>query len=1506
MGMMRKNPAVIFLALATLVVGMANALTDGGPSPVAPDLAGPVDPFTVAETNPAEAEGEPAAVTTTCEEPGSFSSTSVGVSRFRGNVFRIDDHPTDEPVKLREIAMELRFTGNVQLHFSVFAAPSDVEEPAFARAVPDIVVARNNNGSQLFFGTGTISPAITLLPGNDYLIGVSWTQTDNPVTTNRGVTVGNDGSGAPLPPFLHGETLGLVVANGVTPPLASPFTNPTIFNTFGAYSMRLCFDPVPGACCAPTAPCTRTAEAACDEIGSFFHGERSSCVDIFCDYGACCGPCGDTACTPHYTAEACAVEGGEWTGSGVPCTPGLCETIIGACCTGAECAEMCIDDCLAVGGTYRGDFTTCEPNFCGGACCAATVGCADVTSAICGFLQGTFRGNGTTCAGLTPEQECGGACCATIQGQPVCLQVNNRSQCSVAQGLQDPVYVGDRVACTSGICTDVVGAACCLPNGSCARTTQEYCQTDAGGNWFQGQTCSQVNCTGCCVDGACVMLPVAGVCPTGDLDSCVPNTCDDVTGACCLLDPLLGLICEEDQTAASCRELDGRFQPGESCTACSPDLGACCRPNGACDDLVLPDECQFTLLGVHQGPGTRCDDVAHLCENRGACCTDGGSCAFVTEAGCTSLTESTDYFLGVGVACLPGVCPSGACCDLTTETCGLRRADACAGENLVYQGNGTTCEPGMCSLGACCVDTDCLHVLEGQCVNGTFSPNVDCASPDACVLGACCRNGECSSETRSACESADGVYQGANAACNAALCALGSCCRRDNTCEDGQVLSQCEEPDGLQFRPGISCASPVACERFGACCLPDGTCEELTTTECEDRHGILSPGATCGEVTCTAFGACCLGGVCSEVQGIACTGIYLGDGSICEAGTCAVGSCCTSDEPPQCEDGLIEFECSGMDGLHRPGVTCAAGPSCDLRGACCFEETGSCADDVRPGVCGAGGGVFTPEALCSEVACDLKGACCADGACSVATQAACEAGGGVYVGDQEPCTLEVCRLGACCHLDGTCDDNALRGHCTAAFDQYYEGLACAATCIGRGACCLPDHICQDAMTELQCGQVAGVYDGDGSVCTDDLCVIGACCTPGDPPICDDVTFTRLACELTNGAYQGADVLCAEGLCAIGSCCRVDGVCEDDLFGSECPAPDIFREGILCNDAQTPCVARGACCLGETCALTTLADCLGQGGVFGGSGTLCDPADQCASGACCLTDGGCAPRRKRECEASSGFFQGAGSTCADAGLDCTRGACCEVDGTCNDDLLASACTAENAVFTGGGDCDTLPCDPQGACCDGGVCSFDTQANCVIGGGSFLGAATTCDPNPCQSIMIVSSNPPNCAIDARQPSAPDGSAPSGWNTLELTFDGDAAGLNAGSFLVTVVGPGAAPGISGVTPAGATATIALDGFIPLQSWTCVEHVDSASKVCIAHLPADVSNDRTSSAPDILYLIDCLNAVRTCDVRQCDVDRSNVCGPPDILRVIDLLNGAGAFDPWLNVNMPVCPSAP
>jgi len=187
------------------------------------------------------------------------------------------------------------------------------------------------------------------------------------------------------------------------------------------------------------------------------------------------------------------------------------------------------------------------------------------------------------------------------------------------------------------------------------------------------------------------------------------------------------------------------------------------------------------------------------------------------------------------------------------------------------------------------------------------------------------------------------------------------------------------------------------------------------------------------------------------------------------------------------------------------------------------------------------------------------------------------------------------------------------------------------------------------------------------------------------------------------------------------------------------------------------------------------------------------------------------------------------------------------------------------------------------------------------------------------VIESTYPPNCALDARQLTKPDGTDRKGWNSIEFTFENtvefpcpDTSYMTTGDFSVREVPPGPLPPtISSVTPNGNKILVTLNRRITLQKWTCVTYhgpdPSGDQEICFGHLPADVSNDETSAPADILWLIDCLNGVSTCKDYQCDVDRSVMCGPSDILRVIDLLNGAEQYDQWLNESMPItCPTAP
>ncbi|RME41798.1 MAG: hypothetical protein D6788_00470 [Planctomycetota bacterium] len=163
-------------------------------------------------------------------------------------------------------------------------------------------------------------------------------------------------------------------------------------------------------------------------------------------------------------------------------------------------------------------------------------------------------------------------------------------------------------------------------------------------------------------------------------------------------------------------------------------------------------------------------------------------------------------------------------------------------------------------------------------------------------------------------------------------------------------------------------------------------------------------------------------------------------------------------------------------------------------------------------------------------------------------------------------------------------------------------------------------------------------------------------------------------------------------------------------------------------------------------------------------------------------------------------------------------------------------------------------------------------------------------------------PNCAIDARQDSDPDGSNPGGMDQLTLTLSCAGSSVTAGDFTVTSVG-GTAPTIADVvSPGGNDVTISFTGPIPVGAWTCIE-LGGTSR-CVGWLPGDVNNDGIANADDVIAAIDCATGVATCALYQCDADRSGLCGPSDTLRTIDLLNGGGVYTSWMGMSLAACPA--
>lgn len=92
---------------------------------------------------------------------------------------------------------------------------------------------------------------------------------------------------------------------------------------------------------------------------------------------------------------------GDWamaaTWSKVGCVEGF-----GACCLpDGSCEMMFVDNCIAAGGTYRGDGVNCSGANCPtptGACCFPSGFCLVLSQADCTGAGGTYAGHGTTCA----------------------------------------------------------------------------------------------------------------------------------------------------------------------------------------------------------------------------------------------------------------------------------------------------------------------------------------------------------------------------------------------------------------------------------------------------------------------------------------------------------------------------------------------------------------------------------------------------------------------------------------------------------------------------------------------------------------------------------------------------------------------------------------------------------------------------------------------------------------------------------------------------------------------------------------------------------------------------------------------------------------------------------------------------------------------------------------------------------------------------------------------------
>lgn len=290
---------------------------------------------------------------------------------------------------------------------------------------------------------------------------------------------------------------------------------------------------------------------------------------------------------------------------------------------------------------------TYEPLDCttAGACCLSEGACAYKNETDCTAAGGTFQGIGTSCT-PNPCPQPPGACC---DPERVCTDDVQQEDC------QDPGYAFFTGEECSGITCPWPGACCFFDTHDCDPLTESLCTATEGFYMGHGTDCDFVDCTqpfGACCD-------VYGLCTNGVLES-------------------------------DCQGAQDTFFELQTCAevTCPAARGACCGDGGGCLQYQEEDFCENTLGGIYAGDGTDCDD--NVCDP-GACCMPDGSCQDVVQAECIELGGT---FQGIGTDCATAGCPQpqGACC--VNENCVPDQTEAnCIGFGGTWVGPFTDCGP---------------------------------------------------------------------------------------------------------------------------------------------------------------------------------------------------------------------------------------------------------------------------------------------------------------------------------------------------------------------------------------------------------------------------------------------------------------------------------------------------------------------------------------------------------------------------------------------------------------------------------------------------------------------------------------------------------------------------------------------------------------------------------------------------------------------------------------------
>ncbi|MEK6675879.1 MAG: hypothetical protein AABZ47_09530, partial [Planctomycetota bacterium] len=993
-------------------------------------------------------------------------------------------------------------------------------------------------------------------------------------------------------------------------------------------------------------------------------------------------------------------------------------------------------------------------------------GTITVTAGACLINSDCFDGDVCT------NDVCTAGTCSNPNNTAIC---NDGDLCTTGDVCSGGTCAGAPVDCSAFSNTCNVGT--CNPgNGQCQATP-----ANNGGVCNDGDLCTANDL---CSNGVCAGSPVDC---SGLNDQCNIGTCNPGTGLCQPTPANKGGPCNDGNlctisdicsagacagTPVDCSGLDSTCTVG----VCNGTTGLCqanpTNPGGTCNDFNLCTTNDVCVSGTCMGTPVNCSPLNSSC-TIGVCNGATGLCqANATNEGgiCNDNNTCTSS----------DVCVSGVC--LGTPIAGCEPCSTAAECN-----DGNPCTDDSCHPAGVC-----LHVNNtASCNDGLFCTAIDVCSAGACVgTGDPCTGGLLCDENTNACVECllNADCDDANVCTNDA-CISGVCQYTNNTfsCDDGLF---CTTSDicggGTCVGSGSPCSGAQLCnETTDACvdCIVDADCEDgnVCTTDacvggtCQVTNNTLpcndglfcTASDTCSGGVCVGTGFPCGVQFCSEKLG-ACvdclTSANCNDGNFCTSDTCNVGACVFTNNTLPCDDGLFCTDtdvCSG-GACAGSGDPCLGGLLCDETANACVDclnnadcdDVNPCTDDICTlGVCSnpnnmlpCSDGLFcTLTDDCSGGVCVGSGDPCPGQLCNEITNACVDCLTNADCNDGNPCTDDICLVGACTTVNNSvsCNDGMF---CTL-LDTCSDGV-----CVGAGTPC-PGQLCNES-TDTCVDCLTNADCDDANLCTDDSCTGGLCSNTNNTVSCDDGLFCTATDACSGGACLGTGSPCTGGqFCneTLDSCvtCLIDTDCDDANLctNDTCLAGGVCQNvnnTLVCNDNNI-CTISDRCTSGVCMGISLDCSSLSTGclvGVCNPMNGLCEanPTNEggsCDDGVSCTQNDICTVG---VCAGSTVDCSGLVSFCRTASCNPTTGAC---DPTpineglaCNDNDIctsADACTGGFCIGNLLPNCDS--CLNSADCDDVNVCTSDF---CHPVGVCFHGnLAGSCDDgNPCTSNDVCS--------------------------------------------------------------------------------------------------------------------------------------------------------------------------